>query len=162
MNADQSDHGPSRTARDSSLSSHGDHDGDTAIAGFLATHGAGGLAERLGIDLLEIGGDRTVARMPVAGNTQPLGLLHGGASAALAETVASLAAACRAPSGHSAVGIELNATHHRSLSEGTVTAVAEPIHVGRRVASYQIAVTDDATGNPVSTVRLTCMFVERR
>lgn len=115
----------------------------------------GDLAERMGMQLVEVSAQRTVATMPVLGNTQPYGLLHGGASAALAETVASVAAASHAGPGRIAVGIDLNATHHRAVRTGTVTAVATPLSLGRSVASYQVVVTDD-DGERVCTARLTC------
>ncbi|MGF1646871.1 MAG: PaaI family thioesterase [Kineosporiaceae bacterium] len=117
---------------------------------------AGTLMERMGIELLEIGAERTVARMPVAGNTQPYGLLHGGASAALAETVGSFAAQLHAGDGRAAVGIDLSATHHRAVRAGTVTAVATALHRGGTVATYGIEVRDDA-GRLVCTARLTCV-----
>lgn len=135
---------------------------DDTVRDFLAQHGPGGLALRMGVEIHTVSGQQTVARMPVAGNTQPMGLLHGGGSAALAETVGSLAAACWAPSGHSAVGVELSATHHRSANEGHVLAIATPIHVGRRVATFTIDVTHEETDRLLSTVRLTCMFVAPR
>ncbi len=97
--------------------------------------------------------------MPVEGNTQPYGLLHGGATVALAETVGSLAAALHAGDGRGAVGIEVNATHHRSARSGDVTAVATPVHLGRRTASYGIAVTDES-GKRVCTARLTCLLLD--
>ncbi|WP_066635210.1 hotdog fold thioesterase [Serinicoccus hydrothermalis] len=120
----------------------------------------GDLAERMGMQLLEVGAERTVATMPVAGNTQPYGLLHGGASAALAETVGSVAAALHAGEGRIAVGVDLNATHHRGAREGVVTAVATPLSLGRSVASYEIAVTDEQDRR-ICTARLTCVLRER-
>jgi uncharacterized protein (TIGR00369 family) len=119
--------------------------------------GAGALAERMHIAVSEAGPDRVVATMPVEGNTQPYGLLHGGASVVLAETVGSIAAALHAGPGRIAVGIEVNATHHRSAVGGTVTAVATPQHRGGTLATYDIAVTDDA-GRRVCTARLTCLL----
>ena len=95
----------------------------------------GHLGERMGIVWLEVGAERTVARMPVAGNTQPYGLLHGGASAVLAESVGSVAAAMAAGPGRFGVGIELSCSHHRSARDGYVTAVATPLSVGRTLAS---------------------------
>lgn len=121
---------------------------------------AGTLSERMGMEFLELGAQRTVARMPVAGNTQPYGLLHGGASAALAETVASVAAALHAGAERIAVGVDLNATHHRGVREGHVTAVATPLSLGRSVAAYEIVVTDD-DGARVCTARLTCALRDR-
>jgi uncharacterized protein (TIGR00369 family) len=99
--------------------------------------------------------------MPVAGNTQPHGLLHGGATAALAETVGSYAATTHAGPGRAAVGIELNATHHRSVREGSVHAVASAVHLGGNLATYEIAVVDD-DGRRVCTARLTCMLIDAR
>ncbi|WP_122261054.1 PaaI family thioesterase [Ornithinimicrobium cerasi] len=120
----------------------------------------GTLPERMGMEVLEIGPERTVGRMPVAGNTQPYGLLHGGASAALAETVASVAAAAHAGGDRIAVGVDLNATHHRAVREGWVTAVATPLSLGRSVASYEVVVQDDE-GRRVCTARLTCALRDR-
>jgi uncharacterized protein (TIGR00369 family) len=120
---------------------------------------AGGLADRLGLRFLEASAARAVATMPVAGNTQPYGLLHGGASVALAETLGSLAAALHAGPGRAAVGIEVSATHHRSARTGTVTGVATPLHLGRRTATYEIVVTDDADRR-VCTARLTCLLLD--
>ncbi|OLT18514.1 aromatic compound degradation protein PaaI [Serinicoccus sp. CUA-874] len=120
----------------------------------------GDLAERMGMRLVQVGAERTVATMPVAGNTQPYGLLHGGASAALAETVGSVAAAMHAGEGRIAVGVDLNATHHRAVREGVVTAVATPLSLGRSVVSYDIVVTDEQDRR-VCTARLTCALRER-
>lgn len=119
----------------------------------------GTLIERLGIVLGSAGAQRTTATMPVAGNTQPAGLLHGGASVALAETVGSVAAQLYAGRGRAAVGIEVNATHHRSVRDGNVHAEAVSVHLGRTTASYEIVVTDDA-GRRVCTARLTCMILD--
>ncbi|GAA1156940.1 hotdog fold thioesterase [Ornithinicoccus hortensis] len=121
---------------------------------------SGALVERMGIRILEAGSERTVARMPVEGNTQPYGLLHGGASAVLAETVGSIASAVHAGAGRIAVGIDLNATHHRAVRSGEVTAVATPLALGRSVASYEIVVTDQ-DGARVCTARLTCSLRDR-
>lgn len=118
-----------------------------------------GLAARMGIRILEASPERTVATMPVAGNTQPYGLLHGGASAALAETVGSVAAHLAAGPGRGAVGIELNASHHRGVRSGSVTATATALHLGRRTASYEVVIVDD-DGARACTARLTCVFIE--
>lgn len=120
----------------------------------------GGLSERMGIEWLEVGADRTVARMPVAGNTQPYGLLHGGASAVLAESVGSVASAVHAGPERLAVGIELSCTHHRGVREGFVTAVSSPLARSRSLATQEIVITDDE-GNRVCTARLTCFLRER-
>jgi 1,4-dihydroxy-2-naphthoyl-CoA hydrolase len=117
----------------------------------------GGLGQRMGIDWLEVGPERTVARMPVAGNTQPFGLLHGGASAVLAESVGSVASNLHAGPGRFAVGIELSCTHHRGARDGFVTAVATPLSRGRTLATYHIEISDDA-GHRICTARLTCLL----
>jgi 1,4-dihydroxy-2-naphthoyl-CoA hydrolase len=117
----------------------------------------GDLAESMGIEFLEGSAERVVARMPVAGNTQPYGLLHGGASCVLAETLGSSGAALHAGPSRIAVGIEINATHHRSASEGFVTGVATRVHGGRTLATYDIVITDDRDRR-VCTARLTCML----
>lgn len=128
-------------------------------AAALAAMTRGTLMERMGIELLELGAGRTVARMPVAGNTQPYGLLHGGASAALAETVGSFAAQLHAGPGRAAVGIDLSATHHRAVRDGTVTAVATALHRGGTVATYGVEIRDDG-GRLVCSARLTCLVRE--
>jgi len=118
----------------------------------------GELAERLGIQIVELSAERVVATMPVAGNRQPYGLLHGGASVALAETVGSVAAVCLpAARGRVAVGIEISATHHRAATDGLVTAVCVPISTGRTLATFDIRITDEA-GRAVCTSRLTCLL----
>jgi uncharacterized protein (TIGR00369 family) len=121
----------------------------------------GALSGRLGITFSELGAESAVATMPVEGNTQSHGILHGGASAALAETVASVAANLHAGEGKVAFGVELSASHHRSAATGTVTAVATALHLGRTLASYEIVVSDDG-GRRLCTARLTCAVVEDR
>lgn len=124
-------------------------------------HFTGTLIDRMGIEMLDVRPDYCAARMPVAGNTQPYGLLHGGASAAIAETVGSFAAAMHAGEGRIAVGIELNATHHRSASEGWVVAEARALHLGRTLATYEVTVraeADDGEGPRLCTARLTCLI----
>ncbi len=127
----------------------------------LAALTRGTLVERLGIELLEVSAQGAVGTMPVAGNTQPYGLLHGGASAALAETLGSFAAALHAGPGRLAVGLEISATHHRSAREGVVTGRARALHLGSTTASYEIVVEDEA-GRRVCTARLTCLLIEDR
>ncbi len=115
------------------------------------------LVEKMGIRYVHVSPDLVSATMPVAGNTQPYGLLHGGASAVLAETVGSVAASMHAGPGRIVMGIELNATHHRGAREGHVHAVATPLSRGRTLACYEIKITDDA-GRPICTSRLTCLL----
>lgn len=118
----------------------------------------GTLIERMGIELVEIGAQRAVGTMPVEGNTQPAGLLHGGASVVLAETLGSLAAQAHAGEGRTVVGIEVGATHHSAARSGLVTGVATPLHLGRTTASYEIVVTDDRDRR-ICTARLTCLVL---
>ena len=133
---------------------------DPALEALLARFpdGIGALCRRMGIALLAAGPDRVVARMPVAGNTQAYGLLHGGASVVLAETVGSLAAVLHAGPDRLAVGVDVNATHHRAVRAGEVVAEATPLHRGRSMASYQVRITDP-DGRLVCTARLTCALV---
>ena len=105
----------------------------------------GTMGDWMGIELVEVDAKRVVARMPVLPAVhQPFGLLHGGASVALAETVASIGAWMNVDqSTHAAVGLEINANHLRGVRSGTVTAVAEPMHVGRSTQVWEITITDE-------------------
>ncbi|HEX6444503.1 MAG TPA: hotdog fold thioesterase [Streptosporangiales bacterium] len=114
----------------------------------------------MGIRIGEATPQRVVGTMPVAGNTQPYGLMHGGASCVLAETLGSIGAALHAAPDRLAVGLEINASHHRAVRRGTVTGVATAVHLGRSVATYLIEVTDERDRR-VCTARLTCMIVDR-
>ena len=120
---------------------------------------AGTLGERLGIEIVEASPQRIVGTMPVDGNTQPFGVLHGGASCALAESLGSVGATMHAAAvfGGYAVGVEISATHHRPARAGRVTGVATPLHLGGSIATYEIVITDDA-GDRVCTARLTCLL----
>jgi 1,4-dihydroxy-2-naphthoyl-CoA hydrolase len=122
---------------------------------------AGTLMERMGIEILEASADRLVGAMPVAGNTQPYGLLHGGASVVLAETLGSYGAMLHAGEDRQAVGIEVSATHHRAATGGVVTGTARALHLGGTLASYEIVVEDER-GRRICTARLTCVLVPRR
>ena len=125
---------------------------------WLGSHSA--LDAKMGLEVLELTPERVVGRMPVEGNTQPLGMWHGGASCVLAETLASIGSFAHAhPDGH-AVGVDINATHHRPVRSGSVTGVATALRLGRRVTSYEVVLTDDA-GERVCTARVTCQLVRR-
>lgn len=121
---------------------------------WLRRRGPGELAEKMGIEFLELSGARSVARMPVAGNTQSIGILHGGAHVVLGESLGSISAAVHAGPGRIAVGIEVNATHTRSVGSGWVTAVCTAIHLGRTLTTHEIVISDDE-GRRCSTVRIT-------
>lgn len=116
--------------------------------------GMGALAEKMGIAFTEFTLERAVATMPVEGNTQPVGLLHGGAYVVLGESLGSMAANLHAGPGRLAVGVDINATHTRSATSGIVTGVCTPLHLGRSVTVHEIVVTDDQ-GRRCSTVRIT-------
>jgi uncharacterized protein (TIGR00369 family) len=117
----------------------------------------GTLGEKMGIEFIEVSPRRVVGRMPVAGNTQPFGLLHGGASVVLAESLGSIGAVMHAGQGRIAVGIEINATHHRAARSGFVTGTATALSLGRTLATYDVLITDD-DGTPVCTSRITCLI----
>jgi len=122
--------------------------------------GAGRLNEKMGVKLVEISADRIVGTMPVEGNTQPFGLLHGGASVVLAETLGSIGSGIHARSmGKVAVGVDINATHHRAATSGLVTGVATAAHLGRSSATYEIVISDER-GKRVCTSRITCSLVD--
>ncbi|MEU1087589.1 PaaI family thioesterase [Streptomyces sp. NPDC005576] len=124
-----------------------------------ALFSAGHLGERMGVRITEASADRVVGTMPVEGNTQPYGLLHGGASAVLAETLGSVGSMLHGGAGRIAVGVDLNCTHHRGARSGLVTGVATPVHRGRSTATYEIVITDDHDRR-VCTARLTCLLRE--
>ena len=119
--------------------------------------GKGTLVERMGIVFTSVGTDRVVATMPVDGNTQPYGLLHGGASVVLAETLGSIGSALHAGQDRVAVGIDINATHHRAARSGTVTGTATPLHLGSTMASWQVEISDES-GRALCTSRITCLL----
>ena len=121
----------------------------------------GALNEKMGIELVELSADRVVATMPVEGNTQPYGLLHGGASVVLAESLGSMGAAVHGFPDRVPVGVDINATHHRSATSGTVTGTATAVHLGRTSACYEVVITDEA-GRRLCTSRITCALVAPR
>jgi uncharacterized protein (TIGR00369 family) len=122
-----------------------------------------GLAAALGIEMVELSRERVVATMPVDDRTrQPFGLLHGGASIALAETVASFGAAVHIDRERfSAVGLEINGNHLRAKRDGMVRATAVPVHLGRSTQVWSIEIADEA-GRLVCISRCTMAIVERR
>ena len=117
----------------------------------------GAMADNMGITLTAVSAQSVVGTMPVAGNTQPFGLLNGGASLALAETLGSIGANVHAGAGRYAVGIEINGTHHRSATSGVVTGTATALSLGRNLAVYEIVITDERDKR-LCTARLTCLL----
>lgn len=127
----------------------------------LGIRGAGALDKKMGIQILEASPTRLVATMPVEGNTQAVGLLHGGANVVLAESLGSIGTALHAGLNRRIVGVDVNATHHRSLTKGTVTAVATPITLGKTLCCYEVVITDEE-GNRTCTARITCLILAKR
>lgn len=120
----------------------------------LKQRGLGALADRMGIKLVELSAERAVATMPVEGNTQPIGILHGGAHVVLAESLGSFAANVHAHPWGFAVGIEINASHHSSVKSGIVTGTCVAIKLGKTLTTHEVKITDES-GNLLSTVRIT-------
>ena len=123
-------------------------------------NGGGELTQKMGIEYLELSAERSVARMPVEGNRQVVGILHGGAHVVLGESLGSLSAAIHAGPGRYAVGIDVNATHTKSVSDGFVTATCTAISLGRTICVHEIAITNDA-GERLSTIRITNLLRDR-
>jgi uncharacterized protein (TIGR00369 family) len=119
------------------------------------------LTDKLGIEVVSMSLDEVVGTMPVAGNRQPFGLLHGGASAVLAEALGSTLSALHALPDRFPVGLELACTHHRSATRGLVTGVARPLHVGRSTSTTEIVVSDEQ-GRRVCSAKLTCLHRDTR
>lgn len=126
----------------------------------LVTSGGGALASKMGIEFIELSADHSVATMPVDGNTQVIGILHGGAHVVLGETLGSVSSAIHAGPGRVAMGIEINATHSRSVSSGTVTATCTALNLGRTLATHEIVIRDE-DGRRLSTVRMTNILREQ-
>ncbi|MDO5742886.1 MAG: hotdog fold thioesterase [Micrococcaceae bacterium] len=125
----------------------------------LSAHGVGPLVEKLGIVFSEITRERVIATMPVEGNQQVAGILHGGASVALAETLGSFAAAVHGEGTKKPVGVDISATHHRAGIAGLVTGVCTPIHLGRTLTTHEIVISDEQ-GRRLCTSRITNMLLE--
>jgi len=133
-----------------------DEDTMAAVAAMRAMNPSS-LMDRMGIEVIEASAGRLVATMPVAGNTQPYGLLHGGASVVLAETLGSIGSSLHAGPDKAVVGLDINATHHRAARSGLVTGTATALSLGRTLASYEVVVTDEG-GRRVCTSRITCLI----
>jgi 1,4-dihydroxy-2-naphthoyl-CoA hydrolase len=134
---------------------------DPELVERLVSTRGGELAVRMGIDFLELSASHSVARMPVEGNRQVIGLLHGGAHVVLGESLGSVSSAIHAGPGRYALGIEINATHTRSVADGFVVATCDALVLGRTLCTHEIVVRDEA-GNRLSTVRMTNMLRDLR
>ena len=127
----------------------------------LRERGQGALDRKMGIELLEASPQRLVATMPVEGNTQPLGLLHGGANVVLAESLGSIGTQLHAGPDRMIVGVDINATHHKSATTGIVTAVATAVSLGKTMCCYEIVITNEK-GDRTCTARITCLILTKR
>ena len=123
--------------------------------------GAGALGEKMGIQIIEATPERLVGTVPVEGNTQPVGLLHGGASVVLAESLGSVGTQLHAGIDRRIVGVDINATHHKSATSGIVTGVATAISLGKTLCVYDVVITNEA-GERTCTSRITCMILAKR
>jgi len=123
--------------------------------------GTGALDAKMGIEIIEASPQRLVATMPVEGNTQPFGLLHGGASVVLAETLGSVGTSLYAGPTRNIVGVDINATHHKSATSGLVTGVATAVSLGKTLCSWEIVITNDK-GERTCTARITCLILAER
>ncbi|AVG24036.1 thioesterase [Pontimonas salivibrio] len=120
----------------------------------LVTTQGGQLTQKMGIVFEKLTAEESIATMPVEGNRQVIGLLHGGAHVVLGESLGSLSAAIHAGPGRIAVGIEINASHSKSVTEGLVHGHCRALSLGRTLATHEIVMTDDS-GRRLSTVRMT-------
>jgi len=127
----------------------------------IRQRGSGALDKKMGIEILEASPERLVGRMPVAGNTQPVGLLHGGANVVLAESLGSIGTQLHAGPDRRIVGVDINATHHKSATEGFVTGVATAVSLGKTLCVYEIVITNEA-GERTCTSRITCLILAER
>ena len=134
---------------------------DPSLVQRLVETKGGQLAKKMGIKLEKLGAEESIATMPVEGNRQVIGLLHGGAHVVLAESLGSLSAAVHAGPGRIAVGIEINASHSRSVRDGLVRGVCRAVSLGRTLCTHEIAISDE-DGRRLSTVRMTNYLMELR
>ena len=128
---------------------------------FYKERGSGALDQKMGIKILEAEQGRIVGTMPVEGNTQPMGLLHGGANVVLAESLGSIGTSLHAGPNRKIVGVDINATHHKSATTGLVTGIATAISLGKTLCSWEIVVTNEA-GERTCTARITCLILAER
>ena len=148
-------------SHDSPASSKSENSQSIDYLAIIKERGSGALDQKMGIEILEASPKRLVARMPVEGNTQPIGLLHGGANVVLAESLGSIGTQLHAGPAKRIVGVDINATHHRSATSGFVTGVATAISLGRTLCSYNIEITNEA-GEKTCTARITCLILSDR
>ncbi len=127
----------------------------------IRERGSGALDKKMGIEIIEASPQRLVGTMPVEGNTQPTGLLHGGANVVLAESLGSIGTQLHAGPNRRIVGVDINATHHKSATKGFVTGVATAVSLGKTMCCYDIVITND-DGQRTCTARITCLILAER
>lgn len=133
---------------------------DPSLVARLVETKGGELTVKMGVEYLELSAEHSVARMPVEGNRQVVGILHGGAHVVLGESLGSISSAIHAGPGRVAMGIEINASHSRSISSGWVTATCDALVLGRTLATHEIVIRDEE-GRRLSTVRMTNILRDR-
>ena len=127
----------------------------------IRERGSGALDKKMGIQIIEASPNRLVGTMPVEGNTQPIGLLHGGANVVLAESLGSIGTQLHAGPNRRIVGVDINATHHKSATSGVVTAVATAVTLGKTLCCYEVEITNDKDERTCSA-RITCLILAER
>ena len=127
----------------------------------IRERGSGALDKKMGIEITEASLTRLVGTMPVEGNTQPMGILHGGASVVLAESLGSVGTQLNAGENRRIVGIDINATHHKATASGSVTGVATAVSIGKTLCCWDIIITNE-DGQRTCTARITCMILAER
>ena len=135
---------------------------DPALWERLVETGGGELPKRMGIEFLELSAEHSIARMPVEGNRQVVGILHGGAHVVLGESLGSISSAIHGGPTRIAMGIDINATHTGSITEGWVVGTCDAISLTKNMAVHQIIVTEEETGRRLSTIRITNVLKDRR
>ena len=133
----------------------------TEFMDVLRERGRGALDQKMGIEIVEASPQRLVGTMPVEGNTQPLGLLHGGANVVLAESLGSIGTQLHAGPNRRIVGVDINATHHKSATSGIVTGVATAVTLGKTLCCYNVEITNEK-GERTCTARITCLILAER
>ena len=134
---------------------------DSDFLAIIKERGSGALDRKMGIEIIEASPERLVGTMPVDGNTQPLGLLHGGANVVLAESLGSIGTQLHAGPNRRIVGVDINATHHKSATSGIVTGVATAVSLGKTMCCYEVVITNDQ-GQRTCTARITCLILAQR
>jgi len=127
----------------------------------IRERGSGALDKKMGIEILEASPERLVGRMPVEGNTQPIGLLHGGANVVLAESLGSIGTQLHAGPNRRIVGVDINATHHKSALSGFVTGEATAVSLGKTLCVYEIVITNEQ-GQRTCSARITCLILAEK